>query len=86
MALKISTQFRGIPVPMSYCSVGSVCFPSDSKTQMAFVLHYRASAEVDVAFSEMLYQAPYVLDGPNPYKQAYEYLKTLPEFLGAVDC
>lgn len=26
------------------------------------------------------------LEGPNPIKQAYEYLKTLPEFEGAVDC
>ena len=26
------------------------------------------------------------LDGPNFIKQAYEHLKTLPEFDGAVDC
>ena len=26
------------------------------------------------------------LDGPNFIKQAYEHLKTLPEFIGAVDC
>jgi|LauGreDrversion4_2_1035121.scaffolds.fasta_scaffold91181_1 hypothetical protein len=26
------------------------------------------------------------LDGPNPIKQAYEYLKTLPEFADATDC
>lgn len=26
------------------------------------------------------------LDGPNPIKQAYLYLKTLPEFSDAVDC
>jgi hypothetical protein len=26
------------------------------------------------------------LDGPNPIKQAYEHLKTLPEFQGAEDC
>jgi hypothetical protein len=26
------------------------------------------------------------LDGPNPIKQAYEHLKTLPEFEGAEDC
>lgn len=29
---------------------------------------------------------PYDLDGPNPIKQAYEHLKTLPEFEGAEDC
>jgi hypothetical protein len=26
------------------------------------------------------------LDGPNPIKQAYEHLKTLPEFANATDC
>jgi hypothetical protein len=26
------------------------------------------------------------LDGPNPIRQAYLYLKTLPEFADAVDC
>lgn len=26
------------------------------------------------------------LEGSNPIKQAYEYLKTLPEFSDAVDC
>lgn len=29
---------------------------------------------------------PLNLDGTNPIKQAYEYLKTLPEFVDAVDC
>jgi hypothetical protein len=26
------------------------------------------------------------LEGPNPIKQAYEHLKSLPEFADAVDC
>jgi hypothetical protein len=26
------------------------------------------------------------IEGPNPIKQAYEHLKTLPEFADAVDC
>ena len=28
----------------------------------------------------------YNLEGENPIKQAYEHLKTLPEFEGAIDC
>lgn len=28
----------------------------------------------------------YDIEGANPIKQAYEYLKTLPEFADAVDC
>jgi len=29
---------------------------------------------------------PIDLDGPNPIKQAYLHLKTLPEFADAIDC
>lgn len=32
------------------------------------------------------YQFPLDLNGGNPIKQAYEYLKTLPEFANATDC
>lgn len=32
------------------------------------------------------YEFPLDLDGPNPIKQAYQFLKTLPEFSNAVDC
>lgn len=29
---------------------------------------------------------PYDINGANPIKQAYDYIKTLPEFEGSVDC
>lgn len=32
------------------------------------------------------YKFPLDLIGGNPIKQAYEHLKTLPEFAGATDC
>lgn len=35
---------------------------------------------------EHLTAFPLDLDGPNPIKQAYLYLKTLPEFADATDC
>lgn len=37
-------------------------------------------------FSDVDYQCAYSLDGKNPIKQAYEYLKTLDNFSSAVDC
>ena len=36
--------------------------------------------------SSALVPFPYDLDGENPIKQAYQHLKTLPEFEGAEDC
>jgi hypothetical protein len=32
------------------------------------------------------YSFDVLLDGPNPIKQAYQFLKSLPEFSDAVDC
>lgn len=37
-------------------------------------------------FASCGYECFYDLDGDNPIKQAYEYLKTLPKFADATDC
>ena len=38
------------------------------------------------AFADNGYSCAYAITGENPIKQAYEYLKTLPEFANATDC
>lgn len=37
-------------------------------------------------FEERVLQFAYDLNGSNPFAQAYDHLKTQPEFDGAVDC
>ena len=37
-------------------------------------------------FSDVSYATAFDLEGPNPIKQAYLHLKSLPEFADAVDC
>jgi hypothetical protein len=37
-------------------------------------------------FNTKTYSCVYDINGENPIKQAYLYLKTLPEFLNATDC
>lgn len=37
-------------------------------------------------FSDEGFVCDYALDGENPIKQAYQYLKTLPEYKNAKDC
>jgi hypothetical protein len=37
-------------------------------------------------FSEQAVVAAYDLNGANPIAQAYRHLKTLPEFVGSMDC
>ena len=53
----------------------------------AMVFHVRSYVASDKPFFlEKMLEAPYDIEGVNPIKQAYEHLKTLPEFEGAVDC
>jgi hypothetical protein len=54
------------------------------KTSMSFTL--RAYKEVGLqSFAAASFNAPYSVDGDNPFKQAYVYLKSLPDYAGAVD-
>ncbi len=39
-----------------------------------------------MAFDKIVYVTSYNIDGENPFKQAYEYIKTLPEYADAIDC
>jgi phenylalanine-4-hydroxylase len=56
-----------------------------SKEQISFHLRsYTASGKP--FFVEQIMTAPYQLDGSNPIKQAYQHLKTLDDFAGALDC
>jgi hypothetical protein len=42
--------------------------------------------EIDSVFDSCVYNFVPSLEGANFIAQAYEYLKTLPEFKGATDC
>jgi len=84
MALKKSVKsIYGIAVDGAYHRVESVAIQGKSK--IYFSLKSYASVE-NQAFAEKSYSCDYALDGANPIAQAYEYLKTLPEFAGATDC
>jgi hypothetical protein len=49
--------------------------------------HARSYASTgNPSFATAGFECYYDLDGPNPIKQAYLHLKTLPEFADAIDC
>lgn len=82
MALTSNYLFNGITVSQAYVKVKSIV--GDKNV-----------VGVDVAFSADSTEQPFTykgyeftpdLNGPNFIQQAYEYLKTLPEFADAVDC
>jgi len=83
MAITInSVSQQGISVNGAYCRVEEV---SISKSEIFFILRRYAASKGVPSFMEEYFTAPYILIGVNPMQQAYAYLKTLPEFVGASD-
>lgn len=84
MALKktIFTVF-GFEAENAYHRVEGLRLVAKNKIQF----QARASIDADNAhFSDKMYECFYDIDGSNPINQAYEHLKTLDEFAGAIDC
>jgi hypothetical protein len=83
MALTIDIELNnGVKVNNSYCRVERI---SLSKDRIDFFATYYVNADKPCFFHKQ-YGTPYNLDGSNPIKQAYEYLKRLAEFADATDC
>lgn len=82
MALKKTITFKGITVQDAYIKVWRF---EGEKTKVRVGVCYQADAD-NPPFDSQMIDCPYVLDGENPIKQAYEHIKTLPEFADAQDC
>jgi len=80
--LKTKTTDFGIEVTDAYNRVENVRL--DGKNTIAFSVRAYAPNSSRF-FSEVSYFCVYDIAGENPIKQAYEHLKTLPEFAGAAD-
>jgi mannose/fructose-specific phosphotransferase system component IIA len=78
----ITTQ-HGIHVENAYHRVEAVSLLG--KTKLRFLLRIYSDKNKP-SFHEEEFIFDYDLSGGNPLSQAYEHLKTLPEFEGAVDC
>lgn len=84
MALKKTiTTIYGNQVSNAYHRIENVRL--DKKNLISFHLKSYVDA-IYPNFCETIYHCSYDINGVNPIKQAYLYLKTLPEFAGAVDC
>lgn len=84
MALRVNVNYKGIPVPDAYIALSALTIEHDKQSMSFNALHH--AAQWAESFTGVAYGCPYNLEGENPYKQAYAYLKTLPEFEGYTDC
>jgi hypothetical protein len=84
MALKITVTTKfGFVAEDAYVSIGHI--QQMTKNTMAFSINYKKDKDA-MAFDAKTFNCQFNIDGKNPYVQAYEHLKTLPEFSGATDC
>lgn len=86
MAIKLNTTTKtaqGFEVSDAYCRVEDV---KVNKTTAYCVLRkYKDNTGV-LHFAEDGISYPYSLDGGNPIEQAYDHIKTLPEYIDSEDC
>jgi hypothetical protein len=79
-----TTTVHGLTATDAYHRVEHVVIAS--KSQIEFAVMSYASTGNPMAFGAKTMRCGYDMDGANPIRQAYLYLKTLPEFSNAVDC
>lgn len=65
-----------------YIKVSTV---TGNKESMTAAIEYKDGANGPILETKNI-RFPVNLDGQNSIKQAYEYLKTLPEFANSIDC
>lgn len=80
--LIVKTGEATVTTPPMYIKVESV---SGDKTSVKVVVTFKNEA-TDEHFTRKEYSFAPNIDGSNFIKQAYVYLKTLPEFEDATDC
>lgn len=85
MALSIDRATPwGLDVQNAYCRVEKPTLVD--KDSISFNLRCYAQPAGVPHFSDEVFSCEYNLNGDNPIKQAYEYLKSLSEFSAATDC
>lgn len=84
MALKKTVSYKDIEVKDAHIVAVTPTIHLDN-LQMSFGVNFSATSE-SLPFASSSYQCYYSLEGENPITQAYEYLKTLPEFEDCTDC
>jgi hypothetical protein len=78
----VKTEF-GLELPAAYIRISSTA--TTGKDVLVFTAGMFADSN-HPAITQRQYTCPLDLNGPNPIKQAYLHLKSLPEFAGATDC
>lgn len=84
MALKQNfTTDTGLECQGAYIKVEQLSLNKDG---MSAKVIWKKDETYENEFHKDIFFIPYDINGDNPFKQTYEYLKTLEEFKDAEDC
>jgi len=82
MAIKTNFEFKGITISNAYIKAWR--YEGDKNmTRIEVGIFKDKDSEM---IHSMAFSFPLNINGENPIKQAYLYLKSLPEFISAEDC
>lgn len=84
MAIAKTIDFKGIVVNDAYIRVTNPTISEDKSTITADLSFYAYKGAPE--FDKSRFTCAYDLEGYNPIKQGYDYIKTLEQYSGAVDC
>lgn len=92
MALQKTTNYKGVTIENAYHRVWGISVDkelNEDETEKKYFIKlgvgFHSSNENEMISSHP-HKCDYDINGENPIKQSYLYLKTLPEFADAVDC
>lgn len=79
MALqKTVTEKHGLIAANAYHRVEHICL--ENKTKLGFSVCSYASSTEEFPFLKVYLETEYNINGENPFKQAYEHLKTMSQY------
>jgi len=82
MALKDSVTINGVIISDCYIKVSTI---NGDKHKVMIDVHYKADSDSPPIYAYTFAYTP-DLEGGNFIAQGYNYLKTLDQFQGAIDC
>ena len=83
MSLIVDTTFKGILVERAKVTVGDI-YIADGHAVLSITANWSAPGSSEF-FRQTTYNCPYDITGADPVTQAYTWLKTLDEFVGATE-
>lgn len=83
MSLIVDTTFKGISIERAKVTVGDI-YIADGHEVLSITVNWSAPGSSE-HFRQTTYNCPYDITAGDPFTQAYNHIKSLSAFEGAID-